>query len=305
MVIILIVVICLLLIFFTFLITLLISGYVGHKLIHPARREIVETPDNYKLEYEKISFNSSYDGINLKGWWIPAQDANGLMESKDTVIFGHGYKNARDLYSIHVLALAERLAKEGYNVLLFDFRNAGESDGNVTSVGLFETFDMLSAIDYAKTNKESNCISLLGWSMGAAVSIMAGAESNDVSKIIADSPFSDLNNYLRTNLPVWSGLPSFPFTFEIMNFLPKVFGDSIFKISPENSVKKLGDKELLLIHSKGDTAIPYENSVKIYENVQNKKNVQLWLTEKAKHIKSYDLYKMEYEDKIVQFLKGN
>lgn len=61
----------------------------------------------------------------------------------------------------------------------------------------------------------------------------------------------------------------------------------------------------MLIHSKADTAIPYENSIQIYNNVQNKANVELWLTDKADHIQSYLLYKTEYEDKVIKFLNEN
>lgn len=293
------------LIFVSFGITLAVSIYVGWNLTHPAHSKIVDNPYKYNLKYENIKFNSQLDGIDLKGWWIPAQNNNIITDSKKTVIFAHGYKNARDLSTIHVLALAKRIAQEGYNVMLFDFRNSGQSAGNVTSVGLFETYDMLSAIQYAKTNKKSDKISLLGWSMGAAVSIMAGTESPYVNAIIADSSFADLDTYLQTNLPVWSNLPNFPFTKEIMYSLPVIEGMNPKKVTPYEAVKNLGNRKLFLIHSRADKAIPYKNSMQIYNEVSNKGNVQLWLTDKADHIRSYLLYKKEYENKIINFLNKN
>lgn len=295
----------LVLLFLTSSITLTISIYVGWSLTHPVHGKIIETPVKYNLKYENISFNSQLDGINLKGWWIPAQNNNVLINSKKTVIFGHGYRETRDLSKIHGLALAKRLAKEGYNVMLFDFRNSGQSGGKVTSVGLFETYDMLSAIQYAKESKNSSNISLVGWSMGAAVSIMAGTESKDVTNIVADSSFSDLSSYLKVNLHVWSNLPNVPFTTEIMSTLPVVERLNPEKVSPEEAVKNLGNRKLLLIHSRADKSIPYENSIQIYNNVPNKKNVELWLTDKADHIQSYLFYKTKYEDKIIKFLSEN
>ncbi|UZW14837.1 alpha/beta hydrolase [Clostridium pasteurianum] len=291
--------------FLAFSITLSISIYVGWNLTHVVHGKIIETPVKYNLKYENISFDSQLDGTNLKGWWISAQNNNILINSKKTVIFAHGYRQTRDLSKIHDLVLAKRFAKEGYNCMLFDFRNSGQSDGKVTSVGLFETYDMLSAIKYAKQNKNSSSISLIGWSMGAAVSIMAGTKSKDVKKIIADSSFADLETYLKTNLSVWSNLPNFPFTIEIMSTLPVIEGLDPEKVSPQKTVKNLEDKKLFLIHSKADTDVPYKNSVQIYNNVKNKANVQLWLTNKASHMKSYLLYKTEYEDKLVKFLNEN
>lgn len=297
------IIICLLVLIFLCLgSTLAISAYVGWNLTHPAHNKIVETPVKYDLKYESISFTSQLDSIELKGWWIPAQSNNNITNSNKTVIFGHGYRDTRDMSKIHALALAKRIAQEGYNVMLFDFRNSGESEGKVTSVGLFETKDMLSAIEYAKFNKKSDKISLIGWSMGAAVSIIAGTESPHVNAIIADSSFSDLDTYLKTNLPVWSDLPSFPFTHQIMSLLPILERMDPKIVSPYKSISNLGDREVLIIHSKDDKSIPYENSIQIYNSIKDKSNAQLWLTDKADHIRSYLLYKNEYENKVINFL---
>ncbi|KZL91672.1 alpha/beta hydrolase [Clostridium magnum] len=297
------IIICFLgLVFLSFVTTVGISIYVGWSLTHPEHNKIVETPVKYDLKYEDISFNSKLDAVDLKGWWIPSQKNSILTNSNKTVIFAHGYKDTRDLSKIHALALAKSIAQEGYNVMLFDFRNSGESGGKVTSVGLFETYDMLSAIEYAKVNKKSEKISLLGWSMGAAISIMAGAESPYVDTIIADSSFSDLNTYLQTNLPVWSNLPGFPFTVEIMALFPIIERMDPKKVSPYKVVNSIGNKKLFLIHSKDDKSIPYENSLQIYNSIGDKSNVQLWLTDKADHIRSYLLYKNEYENRVITFL---
>jgi len=285
--------------------TLAISTYVGWNLTHPVHNKIVETPVKYDLKYENISFNSQLNAVELKGWWIPAQNNNIVINSNKTVIFAHGYKDTRDISKIHALALAKRIAQEGYNVMLFDFCNSGESAGKVTSVGLFETKDMLSAIEYAKVNKKSEKISLIGWSMGAAVSIMAGTESPYVSTIIADSSFSDLYTYLQTNLPIWSNLPNYPFTAEIMSLFPVVEKMDPKKVSPYKAINNLGSRKLLLIHSKDDKSIPYENSVQIYNSVRDKSNTELWLTDKADHIRSYLLYKNDYENRVISFLNKN
>ena len=138
--------------------------------------------------------------------------------------------------------------------------------------------------------------------MGAAVSIMAGAESPYVDTIIADSSFSDLNTYLQTNLPVWSNLHSFPFTVEIMALFPIIERMDPKKVSPYKVVNSIGNKKLFLIHSKDDKSIPYENSLQIYNSIGDKSNVQLWLTDKADHIRSYLLYKNEYENRVITFL---
>ncbi|GAA0746904.1 alpha/beta hydrolase [Clostridium oceanicum] len=293
------------LLLFIFLSMVGISIYVGWNLTKPKRDIIKSTPKKYGLIYEDISFQSNYDKTKLKGWWIPAQKSKKVLESKKTVVFSHGYGDNRGLYDISVINLAKRLAKEGYNVFTFDFRGSGESEGDFVSIGQFEKYDLLSAIDFVKKDKKSTDINLMGWSMGAVASILAGEESKDINKVVADSPFANLKDYLKKNLPYWSHLPKFPFTDIILACLPTLRGIDINKVNATKAANNFKDKRLFLIHSKDDKAIPYENSEIIYNEVNNKDNVQAWFTNKADHIKSYLLYKKEYEEKVISFLNNN
>lgn len=284
-------------------IIVLISVYVGFNLTKPKREGIEKTPKDYGLLYEKILFNSFNDDTLLKGWWIPSQENKKINENKGTVIFAHGYGNSRCLKDISILNLAKTLVQEGYNVLTFDFRASGESNGKICSIGEKEKFDLLSAIEFAKKHKKSKDIYLIGWSMGAVVAILAGVESKYVKGIIADSPFANLKDYVKENLPKWSNLPKIPFTPIILGIIPILLKVKVDNVSPVKAVANLKDKHLLLIHSKDDTTIPYSDSKVIYEGVKDKRFVHIWLTKKAKHIRSYVMYKDEYERKILSFLK--
>ncbi|AJM71662.1 alpha/beta hydrolase [Mycoplasma yeatsii] len=58
----------------------------------------------------------------------------------------------------------------GYNVLVFDFRNHGESDStDLITLGLLESRDLLAAIKYLTDNEKPQTIGLLGMSMGAYI----------------------------------------------------------------------------------------------------------------------------------------
>lgn len=283
----------------------IISIYVGLNLITPKRDMINKTPKDYGLNYENVSFNSKHNNVLLKGWWIPAQNSNKETKSKKTIIFSHGYGDNRALMDIEVINLAKRLCKEDYNVLVFDFRGEGESEGKIVTLGAFEKYDLLSAIDFAKNTKHSEKIGLIGWSMGAATSLLVGENSKDVQAIVADSPFSSLKGYLKENLPYWTKLPNFPFTPIILGVLPGIININIKSVDAINAVSKYKDKELLLIHGKGDTVIPYTESEKIYKSCKNKSHIKLWITDKADHIRSYKMYKNLYEENVVNFFNNS
>lgn len=273
-------------------ICLLISFYVGWRLTHPSKNPITKTPSSYQLSYQDISFLSEDNKTHLKGWLIPSQG-----KPKMNIIFSHGYKGNR--LDGNFLLLANRLSKEGYNIVLFDFRNSGESEGNATTVGVKEKLDLLGAIQWVKKDNKLP-IALYGVSMGASTSIAVGAANGDIKGIIADSPFSDLKTYLSFSLSTWSHLPNIPFTPIILHLMPFLLHAPMSEMSPIMEVKKDTSVPIFLIHGKKDTAIPYTESEILQQ--ANPKLISLWLTPDANHVKSYSLHKQEYEEKVLTFL---
>lgn len=272
---------------------------VGFYLTHPFPARTIKNPGEYGLEFEEIEFLSRKDKVRLSGWWIDACTPN---RSNKVVITAHGYTNERAMEGIEGLLLAKFLSENGYNVLMFDFRNAGKSKGRTTGIGYFEKHDLFSAIDFSIKEKKQEKIALLGWSMGASTALVAGCEHPNVSAIIADSPFSDLESYLRQNLSFWSKLPSRPFTPMIIYSMKKLLKIDSSDVSPMNIVKNAIGKSFLLIHSKSDEAIPYLESEKIYQEISSGHHKELWLTENAEHINSYLVFKEEYERRVLTFL---
>jgi fermentation-respiration switch protein FrsA (DUF1100 family) len=272
-----------------------ISAYVGWNLTHPERETIYETPQKYGLDYEDIAFQSRLDKVDLKGWFLPAPSFNGM-----TIVVAHGYGKNRMQDDVPVLKLAQSLTAKGYNLVVFDFRNSGESGGELTSVGQYEKHDLLGAIDWAGKNTEGK-IALLGYSMGAATSLITAAEAPQVSAVIADSPFNNLENYLSENLSVWSGLPEFPFTPLIMMMIPPATGTDPSKVNPMKAIEQIVPRPVLFIHGKGDKSIPFKNSETMAAKYPDQ--FELMLVEKADHVKSYITNPDAYVLRVDQFLQ--
>lgn len=271
-----------------------VSANVGWKLTHPVRQQIASTPLANGLPFEEVVFNSRGDGLNLKGWFIPAQG------STKTVIFAHGYRKNRLQDDVPGLPITQALVAEGYNVLMFDFRNSGESEGNLTSIGQYEVQDLLGAVDFIKSQPEkAQQIVLLGFSMGASTAILAGAREPAVTAVIADSPFADLQTYLDKNLSVWTELPSFPFNQAFFMVVPYLTGLRTETVSPVNEIKNMGDRPLLLIHGEGDEDIPIENSEMLQKTYPK---AELLRVPGAKHVKNYATDPQLYLSAVTHFL---
>jgi uncharacterized protein len=273
-----------------------ISGYVLHHLLHPVRKPLQVTPDQFQLSYQNVQFSSQKGDILLKGWFIP-----GKSEQQQMVILAHGYGENRSSIKA-ALPVAKALHERGIATLLFDFRNAGESGGDKTTIGMDEKDDLLAAIAFAKSNGYEE-IGLLGFSMGAATSIVTAAASSDVKAIIADSSFSDLRPYLQENLPTWSGLPDFftPYILTLANWS----GMNAAKVRPIASIEKIRSIPLFLIHTKGDSSIPSSESVKLAKEYGGEVAANLWLAPGREHMGDYEANPKEYLSRVVAFFVKN
>ncbi len=140
---------------------------------HPWK--VVASPLEYGLTFEEITFKTS-DHLLLHGWWIPSD------YSDRTIIFLHGYSGSMD----PDLKYAPSFHQAGFNILMFDFRAHGRSEGKVTTLGALETRDVAAAIEYVRT-RGSDQVGLLGFSMGGRTALLTAADGNQqISALVSD-----------------------------------------------------------------------------------------------------------------------
>ncbi|HEY9060096.1 MAG TPA: alpha/beta hydrolase [Pseudobacteroides sp.] len=274
-----------------------ISAYVGWSLIHPEKRSLPKFSSNIVIEYDDIQFKDISKAIPLKGWYFKAKG------SDKTIIMAHGYKNNRLQFEERTLEMISGLQSKGFNVLTFDFRNSGISGGDKTTIGIYETDDLLGAIKYAKSLGNKHIV-LMGFSMGASTSIHTAAQSPDVEAVIADSPFDDLDTYLKDNLSVWSNLPKFPFNETILLTVKLMANVDPKKLSPKEDIKSIAPRPVMLIHGEDDNSIPIRNSEELYNaySGKNTENITFWRVDGARHVGSYEKDTKEYMNRVYDFL---
>ncbi len=118
---------------------------------------------DFNLQYEDVSFTPRGGSLTLRGWLLPGSPQAPYL------IFVHGIGDQRT--GNHALDLASRLVKDdGYNVLLFDLRAQGLSDGNRVTAGQEERYDVLGAYDFLLSRgAQPGRVGLIGRSYGAAI----------------------------------------------------------------------------------------------------------------------------------------
>lgn len=271
-----------------------VSIKAGWVLSHPQK---VMPDESVKREFATlvdITFKDVENKHNLSGWFVRAENSDKM------IIFVHGYKSNRMIFNKSTPDFIKEALRQNYNVLAFDFRGNGKSDGDTTTFGYYEKNDLLGAINYAK-GKGAKHIVLLGISMGGATAIItASSNPQMVDGIVSDSAFAELKPYLYRNLPAWSSLPTFPFSYAIIpaaSFFAKINPSDV---SPLNAIGNIPPEKVMLIHSEDDTVVPYEECLKIFKASYSA--TKLLVVKSAPHGKIFELNKEIYLKRVFKFI---
>jgi len=270
---------------FITLFILIISIYGLLISIFPRRHITDINSTDLGLKYQDVTLKTS-DNIKLKAWFIPNN------KTKKAIIVCHGYPFDKG----NVLGFAKFLHND-YNLLFFDFRAMGASEGKYTTVGYKEVEDLKSATDYLK-NKGMEDIGALGFSLGAATIIMAN--NPNIKAIVADSSYANLDLMINSLYRQFFFL-KYPFTYLTKLLTKLILKIDTSEVSPEKSIKDVS-APILLIHGKKDSQIPVENSYLLHKA---NPETELWIIEEADHGESHYLKKEEYETKVLDFFSKN
>lgn len=266
------------------------ASFIGERLsLHPGRSAVTETPAHWGMSYRDVSFETS-DRLTLRGWWI----AGG---THGTVVMVHGLGSNRD----EPLARSKYLHDAGYNILVFDLRGAGESDGGGQTMGYLEPLDVKAAVAEARLLGGAP-VALFGYSMGAASVIEESATDPNVGAVIEDSGFSSAADVILARFTALTRLPAVPFAAGIFAFGAIDFGTSPWNINPLGMAARL-HKPLLVIVGGRDQVVPPDEGLAIFRAAGGPK--QLLELPTAGHVNGYAVANALYESRVLEFLAVN
>ena len=207
-------------------------------------RTIDITPDQAGLDYEDI-FLEVTGGERINAWYFPVSDST---PSTRTVLFCHG--NAGNIS--HRLPTIRLLLDLGVNVLIFDYRGYGRSEGKSTEASMYA--DVRAAYAWLLEAKKVNPANLFlfGRSLGGAVAIDL-AVTSECAGLIMESSFTstaDMGQRLYPFLPV--------------RWLVRYAFDSMSKIGQLNC-------RVLITHSPDDEMIPIDMGRRLFEAAAGEK----------------------------------
>ena len=241
------------------------------RLVYFPSREYGLTPDDIGLAFEDLTLTTS-DGLALAAWYVPHPSPAG------TALFCHG--NAGNMSNR--LVTVQTLHALGYNVLLFDYRGYGRSEGSPDEQGTY--LDAEAAWRYlTQTRGESpQSLIIMGRSLGGAVAIEL-ATRHEPAALVVESTFTCLADVAAVH---YRCVP--------VRILTRYHYDSAAKVAGLRCPK-------LFLHATDDELVPIELGRHLYEAAAPPKR---FVETPGDHNSGGFTYSAQYTEQLGAFLSA-
>jgi dipeptidyl aminopeptidase/acylaminoacyl peptidase len=252
----------------------------------------------YMPNYQSVRFPSREEGIEIAGWYVEADP------EAPAVIVVHGFGSCKNAHT--VLTPAGILWHAGFNVLMIDVRDAGDStieDGR-SAVGNEEYLDVLGAWDWLIQARgiPPNSIGLMGNSLGAGTVLIAFSQELQVAAVFADSPYDTFSQILREEVQRIN-LPTFLIPGGIL-VARLVSGDNVLAHNPADAIYQAGERPIYILHGTEDQRIGVHHSLQLQDKAEDAgANVTFWIAEGVYHVQAAASRTKEFEERLVTFFQ--
>lgn len=241
---------------------------------------------------------TSFDGLNLVAFFLPAQDAKGV------VLLMHGYHSG----PLREYATLARFYHDlGYHVCMPYQRAHGESEGRFVTFGVKERYDCRDWIFRLNEMFEGALpIFVEGISMGCATVVMTSGFDDlplNVRGFIADCGFTEPKDICYYEMVTLRHIPAWLSKMMLATggMYTRLFAG--FALDEYSTLTALREnrRPMLFIHGTEDRRVPIEMTLANYEACSEPK--ELYLAEGAIHAISYMQQEATYDKRVRDFLQ--
>ena len=264
--------------------------------------------------YENATIENKDEDIFLSAWFLKQN------ESMPWIIFVHGIRGCKSDGAL--LIPSGMMAKAGFNVIVFDLRDHGESsiDDNRVSGGQDEWADVVTVFDWLidEQGAEPDKIGLFGNSMGAGTVAIAFTLDDRMQAVWLDSGYSDMGDIVVEELE-FQGYPTFLGGAGI--FAGKIIANqNLIEYYPLDAGTEIGDRHMYVAHGNQDKRVrPHHGEKMCNEALQNGnvENIECWFKdsvirydvgdgmESDEHVTLMLTDTLEYESNIINFFTNS
>ncbi len=225
-------------------------------LFAPTRVSEYSFPQDDAVSTRELVQLTSEDGVRLWALWLPRAPGPQLHRAS-SILYCHGNGDNLDVYYWRV----KQLRDLGFNVLMFDYRGYGASEGTPSEQGLYA--DARAALAELRRRDPTGPYVYYGWSLGSAVCTQLALEQPP-QVLHLDSPFPSVERLVNDN----SDLPLASSTVSHWRF------DNLSKIGKIAA-------PVQIFHGDADHTLQVDYGKDLYQLAQDPK--QLWIIPGAGH----------------------
>ncbi len=275
----------------------MLTKFAANSVTKPGSSPVFTNPRDLGLNYKDVTFKAS-DGVTLSGWLLKGR-------TNKVIILSHfGIYSSRSGYTrqgkgmigryhkdISFLEMAKHLVDNGYNVLMYDFRNHGNSAKGTCewiTGGVEEQKDVIAAVKFISTHKEyqDSPIGLLSLCMGANATTLGFGSKNGLQN------YKNIKAFTAVQPTTNSGfLKAFGFSekrIKKANELNLKRGGKDLEASCLPNVKKI-TVPTMVVQGKGDPWADLDWVKSYYEKVPTEKEM-FWIEGANKRLDAYDWF---------------
>lgn len=258
------------------------------------RKDLVDWNVLNSIKQEPFSVESSL-GYTLNGKIFYQEKP---QKRTKVMVLLHGWTSH---YS-DVLSYYNIFYKRGYNIVCYDQRYHGYSEGPCCTMGYYEHQDLVEVCAKVREIFGKDCVlGLFGESMGAATVMLASPKVEGLSFTIEDCGYESLIDETDFMVFYYYHILVQPFMPLIRKFTKKHYNFDYADVKPIEAVRQCENLPMLFIHGDNDVIVP---SRFLMQLVEAKKGFKMYKYFKGSaHAASYLDHTKEYDDLVGEFLE--
>jgi|GEM_PF-5212653 len=275
---------------------LIVLGFIWHYsdyAVVPKRQNIpVVKPGGFKLSYDAY-FCLTPGMRKIHVCFFQCDHPRG------TVILLHGLGANKN----QLMPMVPALCAAGFNVFLLDFRGHGLSDGDETTMGYREIWELKEAIREIKTvEKDPRAhlrVGIYGISLGAAVALLACPDL-PVMAVAVDECYASAYNVARNLIRKNVRMPEliYPCIIRVAEWR---IGVSYSKINPLSAALNRYRGALMVVEAGKNSVVPQSDAERIYRAFKGSRKILVSIPDVNRNVINDE----EYIQTVVSFFENN
>jgi dipeptidyl aminopeptidase/acylaminoacyl peptidase len=273
-----------------------VAATLYHRLFAPVRPTFLDdfmfTPWEFQADYEDVDLVTA-DGVTFGAWFFRQSG------SPQVIVVSPGHKGRRQ----DLLGVSVALWRKGFNVLCYSYRGMSGSDAALVTLGVHEVQELAAALGFARRRVRGARIGLLGYSMGAVVSLLGAAGDPGVEALVLDSPYVDPRTVVKENVRRYTLLPGAWLMGPVSMWVWLRHGVRLADASPIAMLSGLEPRPLFFIHGAADRTTSVKHSRLLYDAYRGPR--EIWVVQGGQHTAAYFTDRQLYVERVAGFFARN